>query len=219
MKLYNSKNAIPTLVCATLLAAFTSGAHGSVIQDVSNGAGTINNDFGQSFLATEDYVNIGFYFEEWYGPGTRTAFPDGTDFTIGFSLYEGEGFSGPLLKSFEAPDPGVGFADFYYFDLSDIDFNNGTSYTARIYSDEGMWGIDYNRNYNYASEDFYTGGTRYRSGNAVNGDMRFRLNSVPEPVPLGLLILGLPCIFAIARRRARNMGNADYVSPRKIICS
>jgi hypothetical protein len=148
------------------------------------------NPMGQSFLAEDPSVFIGFWIEDWnqhLGP-----------IDIWIELLEGEGLGGTSLGL--APIEGLspGFAGFFYADLTSVVLIPGQMYTAKIFSTSERGGLYYSQN------DPYTNGTMFRSPPQVHHpeyDAAFRVIPIPAPGAVLLGGIGVGIVSWLRRRR------------------
>lgn len=173
-----------------------------------------NSFHGQSWTATGDsYQSFGFSVNEVYGAGSRNSFPAGATFALNFMLFEGTGWTGNKLTELEH-DPGPGHNGWIDFDVSDVSFTNGATYTAILSAadvlGQHLWMMAFATT--GSPTDAYTGGTyvAFDDGTlpGTHTDAAFRALTerandgvfvVPEPGALSLLIAGA-LIIGLRRR-------------------
>lgn len=147
---------------------------------------------GQSFLAEDPSLFIGFWIEDWN--------PHLGPIDIWIELLEGEGLGGASLGL--APIEGLspGFAGFFDADLTSVVLIPGQMYTATIFSTSERGGLYFSEN------DPYPNGTMFRSPPQVHHpeyDAAFRV--VPIPEPGAILLGGIGVGFVSWRRRRRTL--------------
>ena len=140
---------------------------------------------GQSFTATD--TDIGYVGLWLSGGGTFT-----------LSLYQGDGYSGTLLKS-QQITTSASSPNWVDLDVSSINFSADTSYTIGILGSNTRT-IQMNQSNVYSGGSVYWGGTNY-SGMDVNFHVGPRAPTVPIPAAVWLLGSGLIGLIGVRRFR------------------
>lgn len=160
---------------AVLMLTAGSARAGLILQDEHILGTWLGDPIGQSFLAEDPSVFIGFWLEDWnthLGP-----------IDIGIELLEGEGLYGASLGL--APIEGLspGFAGFFDADFTSLVLIPGQTYTAKILSTSGRGGLYFSEN------DPYPNGRMFEIPKEFprpEYDAAFRV--VPQAIPPGQVI-------------------------------
>lgn len=155
--------------------------------------------FGQSFTATSatitsialQFVNMNMDFEM------------AQDLFVDLRLYDGADFSAPLLatsrvnvdsiigstRSLEGP---------VYFPLGNVAASVGSIYSFEVQTATARYGVY------WPGTDTYDGGSAIFFGAPIDADLHFAvMGAVPEPIAASLLLVGVPVLATVIRRRRR----------------
>jgi len=203
--------AIPTT--ASVAATVNNLPVGTSSQNVAasvSSAGNVWSGIAQSITAVDQNVSFGFYLF-----GNSVASP------IVYSLFEGDGVSGNMLKNVNVTSPSTGFSSTItptMADFSSINLIIGQKYTFLATMPEFAYpplGTYSDASAKYGASDSYAGGRFYFTGSFYNQnlpafstrDLAFSMigvSPVPEPATWMMMMSGL-AIAAMAIRRRRHV--------------
>lgn len=213
-------------VLAASLAAVNVGHAATILQaeGSSHAAILAYGPIGQSFIAEDAMLgSIAFAFSD-INPGQLNE-------PVTMTLYQGEGFDGPVIGSttqvLPATLPSIDDAPVLIdFSFSGTALSIGQTYTAAVtidssykvavvYAELDLYEI-------FEEVDLYTGGLMIFAGDSIllaggdvcsaglcpGADLVFRVTPVPEPAQWGMMLAGLGLVGWTARRRRMQRGLA-----------
>ncbi|MHA6721878.1 PEPxxWA-CTERM sorting domain-containing protein [Sphingomonas sp. RS2018] len=177
---------------------------------------------GQSFTAIDEQLtSFGFQFQI-LNAGVA-------DSNVTFTLREGAGFDGAIVKQFTTTITGIATGrtpSWFDFGLTGTTLVSGRQYSAVLTGGSTRYGLVYGPNINLSTgaalgPDAYAGGALLATGLTNNRacdsgicDANFRFSgvtavaAVPEPATWGMAIIGFGAIGAAQRRRRRAIATA-----------
>ena len=178
------------------LALAPRGWGGEIIQPQSGGALNIYDYYpmGQTFAAEDPRLTIGFYVE---------GYPVSPTTQLTYVLLAGAGTGGALLDTVSTTLPGNfnGYAD---VNFSSVNLTVGQTYSVLVSANNENLLVDWNQLYYGIGGAIpgrvdYTGGEMIFQGqlNSI-GDLKFRIDPIPEPGILAFFFMG-GCLFVRSR--------------------
>lgn len=188
----------PALVLSLVLCPLAAicTAQQAIVQPYYSNGGDLNNapPTGQTFTALDARIStIGFLLENF-----RTA-----PATITYQLFAGEGNAGSLLgvSTFQVPPQTPG-GDYFDRDFSSITLTSGQTYTVTISERANDNCLISFEQWALADASPIPGMADYPGGHMILGgepmpydDLTFRIEPVPEPNTLVLMVLGVSLCF------------------------